>query len=272
MIKFFRQIRFKLMEQNKTSKYFKYAIGEIILVVIGILIALQINNWNENSKEQKKITSYVKNLALDIKEDISQTEQRIKSIKIKVIYIDSIADYFRNKNIEDIDNLEALYMMYDNYGYKPFTWYKSTIEEIKSSGSLKLIKNDSLHELINKYYALTDHLNQDYLEDFEISESLNRDMAKIINTNYENRKSLIDTLFLSFRKRDKSIYYNSEVYKKAKALNYPILTHDINQIHAFVNSLFRYKVSLRIRYENEFPKLINRGEKIIKMIEEEYYD
>ena len=48
MIKFFRQIRFSLMSVNKTSKYFKYTIGEIILVVNGILIALQINNWNQN--------------------------------------------------------------------------------------------------------------------------------------------------------------------------------------------------------------------------------
>ena len=50
MIKFFRKIRYNLMEQNKTGKYFKYAIGEIILVVIGILIALSINNWNEAKK------------------------------------------------------------------------------------------------------------------------------------------------------------------------------------------------------------------------------
>ena len=50
MIKFFRRIRFDLMEKNKTGKYFKYAIGEIVLVVIGILIALQINNWNEERK------------------------------------------------------------------------------------------------------------------------------------------------------------------------------------------------------------------------------
>jgi hypothetical protein len=47
MIKFFRNIRFSLMERNKTGKYFKYIIGEIILVLIGILIALQINHWNE---------------------------------------------------------------------------------------------------------------------------------------------------------------------------------------------------------------------------------
>ena len=48
MIKFFRKIRQNLIMENKTSKYFKYAIGEIVLVVIGILIALQINNWNQN--------------------------------------------------------------------------------------------------------------------------------------------------------------------------------------------------------------------------------
>ena len=53
MIKFFRRIRFDLMEKNKTGKYFKYAIGEIVLVVIGILIALQINNWNEQRKINK---------------------------------------------------------------------------------------------------------------------------------------------------------------------------------------------------------------------------
>ena len=48
MIKFFRKIRYDLIENNKTGKYLKYAIGEIVLVVIGILIALSINNWNQN--------------------------------------------------------------------------------------------------------------------------------------------------------------------------------------------------------------------------------
>jgi len=54
MIKFFRKIRYNLMSTNQTRKYFKYALGEILLVVIGILIALQINNWNEVRKERLK--------------------------------------------------------------------------------------------------------------------------------------------------------------------------------------------------------------------------
>jgi hypothetical protein len=54
MIKLFRKIRYDLMAKNKTGKYFKYAIGEIVLVVIGIIIALQINNWNENRKKLKE--------------------------------------------------------------------------------------------------------------------------------------------------------------------------------------------------------------------------
>ena len=53
MIKFFRHIRKSLLMENKTSKYIKYAIGEIVLVVIGILIALQVNNWNNNQQLEK---------------------------------------------------------------------------------------------------------------------------------------------------------------------------------------------------------------------------
>jgi sensor domain CHASE-containing protein len=65
MIKFFRNIRKNFLIENKTSKYFKYAIGEIVLVVIGILIALQINTWNENSKQNKLELEALKNLKED---------------------------------------------------------------------------------------------------------------------------------------------------------------------------------------------------------------
>jgi len=74
MIKLFRRIRQQLITENKFSKYLLYAIGEIILVVIGILIALQINNWNENQKTQTKI----KNTLLALRSDLAQDTLLIK--------------------------------------------------------------------------------------------------------------------------------------------------------------------------------------------------
>ena len=65
MIKFFRKIRYDLMEKNKTSKYLKYAIGEIVLVVVGILIALQINNWNEDRTARKSENQILNSLAVN---------------------------------------------------------------------------------------------------------------------------------------------------------------------------------------------------------------
>ncbi|WP_445732221.1 DUF6090 family protein [Mariniflexile sp.] len=69
MIKIFRNIRKNLLAEGKTSKYLKYAIGEIVLVVIGILIALQINNWNENRKTDLKIKGSLEALRSDLIQD-----------------------------------------------------------------------------------------------------------------------------------------------------------------------------------------------------------
>ena len=70
MIKFFRKIRQNLLSEGKTGKYLKYAIGEIILVVVGILIALSINNWNEERKQNELETVYLKRLHNELKKDI----------------------------------------------------------------------------------------------------------------------------------------------------------------------------------------------------------
>lgn len=70
MIKVFRNIRKKLINVGKTSKYLKYAIGEIFLVVIGILIALQVSTWNEQRKLDKQETLYLSRLLQDAKSDI----------------------------------------------------------------------------------------------------------------------------------------------------------------------------------------------------------
>jgi hypothetical protein len=78
MIKLFRNIRQNLLAEGKTTKYFKYAIGEIVLVVIGILIALSINNWNESRKSEKSTKVYIERLIEDLKSDTLMLSHHIK--------------------------------------------------------------------------------------------------------------------------------------------------------------------------------------------------
>ena len=81
MIKFFRIIRQKLLSENKFNKYLVYAIGEIVLVVIGILIALQINNWNENRKKNAQEQFILERLKVDITKDLNDISTELGYIK-----------------------------------------------------------------------------------------------------------------------------------------------------------------------------------------------
>ena len=85
--------------ENKTGKYFKYAIGEIVLVVIGILIALQINNWNENRKIDKVRQDYYGQLL----EDLNKRELAIESAKKSLIIAEKIqSEPYKKMNLENI--------------------------------------------------------------------------------------------------------------------------------------------------------------------------
>ncbi|MCA0133814.1 DUF6090 family protein [Winogradskyella alexanderae] len=126
MIKFFRKIRQDLLMENKTGKYFKYAIGEIILVVIGILIALQINNWNENRKLQHEINTYLNQKLENLKED------RYRLIEIRDVRKEKAekSKYILDIGIENVDPITFTNTVYFVLVERHFL---STIERNESS-------------------------------------------------------------------------------------------------------------------------------------------
>ena len=97
MIKFFRKIRQNLLSEGKTGKYFKYAIGEIVLVVIGILIALQINTWNENRNTYNLSKTHLNNIKKDLVADTTTFRSGIKRIQHSL----SIQENLFNRDIVD---------------------------------------------------------------------------------------------------------------------------------------------------------------------------
>ena len=142
------------MQQNKTSKYFKYAIGEIILVVIGILIALQINNWNTQRMDSKREVNYIKNIERDLK-------NQIKAIDIQIDFEAEVADYckialkpYNETNTFKIDSVIAV-ALGSITSRRTFINPNPAYTELISSGHIELLKNEKFKdELINYYQEL----------------------------------------------------------------------------------------------------------------------
>lgn len=137
------------MNKNKTSKYFKYALGEIILVVIGILIALQINNWNENRINSNKETIVLANIHKEFKQNKKQLDSIVKThLKVhksgaKIIGLFPIKSKPKN---EVLDSL-SVYLWW-SYGGTTFNPSQTSINALSSTSSFDIIKNEILRDLL----------------------------------------------------------------------------------------------------------------------------
>ena len=157
MIKFFRKIRQSVLSEGKTGKYFKYAIGEIILVVIGILIALQINNWNENRKNKIAEADYYCRILDDfelneklIDETSALTTNRIKLCKDLIIDLNT----FPNDRSKILNDFVAAVRQ------DVFVPSTITFDDLTSSGQLKLLTDIKLkNRLIEHSTFLNNTLN-----------------------------------------------------------------------------------------------------------------
>lgn len=154
MIKFFRHIRQSMINQNRTKKYLLYAIGEIILVVIGILIALQINNWNEERKLKQQEDTYYCKILEDLRADINNIDSTIVSLDKRQVaakrLLTNLLKIQEDKTVILADYISALRS-------RQFFPTKAAINDITSSGKLENLKNETLKEAILDFYT-----NQNY--------------------------------------------------------------------------------------------------------------
>lgn len=172
MIKFFRKIRQRLLTENKFSKYLLYAIGEIVLVVIGILIALQINNWNENQKksiiESEILTELKSCLERDLEDviwNLNSESEKLTSQKVIINWIE-----------EDLNYDDSLETHFVNISYVTFfNDNPSTYNDLKQLG-MRTISNDSLRGQISKLYDM------DY-EQYRVYNSFHSKLNEKLNSN-----------------------------------------------------------------------------------------
>ena len=157
MIKFFRKIRHKLLSENKFSKYIIYAIGEIVLVVFGILIALQLNTAKEERNNSRIEIGYLNGILNNINQDVYDLNDLVEKDTIQVeaytLLLKAFTDKSINKNSREF--IGAIGKSYVNHGFKGNS---IVFEDMKSSGKINFIKSDVLRFSILEYYNASQKL------------------------------------------------------------------------------------------------------------------
>jgi len=248
MIKFFRKIRYDLMEKNKTGKYLKYAIGEIVLVVIGILIALQINNWNQKQQAINVMENNFQNLIEDLESNKLQllflVEERKEVSKGGAFLLDNYENKVQVNENEFVDKLKPV------LSEKYFEINRNGIDKVLTSSAIELKEMETIRELIKSYLRNTGILNT--LETKENAAIENMEMITAGNGYFR-------TIWKTFRKNR---------YKTTTEYNNP----DFDFLNIMDNDELLYLV-LRHEFVTQFTldkynDLIEKGDEIIKTIED----
>ncbi|WP_350293369.1 DUF6090 family protein [uncultured Croceitalea sp.] len=177
MIKFFRKIRENLLSEGKTGKYLKYAIGEIILVVIGILIALQINNWNEKRKNQNYERKILTLINQNLENDSIALSNQLYSLKSSKDLTDKLLEQVSLGNYNDSLN----YWLGEIISFERFKSQSSAFEMLKSKG-IDIISNDELQLALITYYD--EHVLNVYAAHKDVEESFKDDWIPIMKEDF----------------------------------------------------------------------------------------
>jgi len=165
MIKLFSKIRKQLLDENKTGRYLKYAIGEIVLVMIGILLALQVNTWNNSRELKKEELKMMKSLHKEFSKNFIKFDESFEGHVAKKESIETIMSI--KAELFSMDSLNSLLV---RVNYVPtFDPSQGIYNSIINSGKIELISNDVLKEKISAF--------QDLLMDYQEDEDATKDFA-----------------------------------------------------------------------------------------------
>ena len=265
MFRIFRKIRIDVLSKRQTRKYLIYSSGELFLVVIGILVALQINNWNEDRLEQREITEYAHALMKDVERDLAMVEPIIAQMEYLQKKINDLAAYMQGKSIDQIRNVDLFYYMRVPF-YRPYSWNRTALEQTKNSGALRQMENRVLAGKISTYYAFTRHLDEDFAHDRRIGSNASVLANRVVNRNYPDVNEVLTT-------SDQGYFVpRSWLLQAYENTDLPLLTDDIEDIRIAVNNFIELggRMGITSRVGKEMPEFVADAQELIDLLAAEY--
>jgi hypothetical protein len=230
MIKFFRRIRKKLLDEGNLKRYLIYAIGEILLVVIGILIALQINNWNEDRKSRDQEVQYLERLVTDLTADDMYLAERVKNAEEEVLINKRFIDHVYEIQQDEEEYRELVKSL--RWSTRHLVLQNSTYAELSNSGLLDLFQNKELKLQIISYYRKYDDYAAHVKEYNEFSTSIFREVSHLTNKYSDWAADYFDQSFM-FHKSDWTFINDPTSYEFNQLINcatiYGLKHRDLNK-------------------------------------------
>jgi len=257
MIKFFRKIRQQLAYKNNVSKYFRYAIGEILLVVIGILIALSINNWNEQRKENIEEQAILKRLE---KEFRSNKEQLLNKIEHRNDIIDNCTRLLEYYNEPDKATLDSILIYLSSIVPTTFDPIEN---DLVSSGSIEILKNEELKQLLVNWS--TDVIQLQEVEQMFMRFTEQNYMPHVIKKGIQR-----DIAYTSWKKSPASLLEAKKIRNPVPGKSKLVTLTEIDFLSdPIIESLIAHSLNLNRFNNEESETLMTRINHILQVLETE---
>ena len=262
------------MASPNANRYMVYAAGELLLVIVGILIALQINNWNEERIEQQEIREYSLSLSAAIERDMDMLIPVEMQIRASIRQAEELATYLRDRTIEEVSNAE-LFFLSTHIGYRPYAWNRAALEQLKSAGGLRQMRNKHLAARISDYDALTRHLDQDYREDEESARAMLDLTNKLVDLNYdpeglEEINNWYDGFNVAYIEERLVRFRETDQFTRLANMRKTLLSQDLAEFRRLGNLNREFAQSAAARPDIELPRLRQFAADIQALIDEEY--
>ena len=244
--------------RKKWTHYF----WEFLMLFLAVTLGFFVENKREHYIEHQRVKEFARSLASDIASDTANLNYIIKRIKAQIQNTDSLTAYLKRCKPHEVRNID-LFTLTVLDRYPAYRWSRSSLEQIKNSGSLRYF-GDTMVRYISSYDALSRHMDEDHRNDEEMANRAAASRDKIVDISYPNE--LARGLYLYFDSMIKTTYYQEFAARDRR----PLLTNDSITLKIFLNEKLNIRRNLEIRANSELRSLVNDGRKLIVLLKEKY--
>jgi len=244
--------------RKKWTHYF----WEFLMLFLAVFCGFLAENFREHYIEKHRANQYARSLINDLKKDTAMISRIIRQAKRGIRRTEMVAEYLMSKPTGRIRNIDLFTS--EIFIYRPYTWNRTTLEQIKNSGSIRYFTNDSIIILLNAYDAFTRHMDEDFAEDQDRLSGFIEIRNKVVDLNYP----------LKFREafdNDADSLSETEYFRELATNGPQLLTRNSYDLKIYANEVLTIGSNLRIRAENELPDLIQDAQNLINILKEEYH-